>query len=222
MDAVVIPLGIDLAPFEYMPKAGRFRRQHPNLADKTLILFLSRLHPKKGLDLLLPAFAHLRQRCPDVALILAGSGDPAYEAKLRAQVQALGIEQDVVFTGFVEGEAKKALLADSDLFVLPSYSENFGVVVVEAMAGGLPVIISDQIGLADDIAHDEAGLVVPCRIEPLVEAMQSLIDHPERRRLLAANARHLAQQRYSLEGATRSLIDLYNNLVASTSHTQPV
>jgi glycosyltransferase involved in cell wall biosynthesis len=220
MNAVVLPLGIDLALFQHLPEAGRFRRQHPNLADKTLILFLSRLHPIKGLDLLLPAFARLRQERCDVALVLAGSGDPAYEAELRTQIEALGIEQDVIFTGFVEGEAKTALLADSDLFVLPSYSENFGVVVVEAMAGGLPVIISDQIGLADDIARAEAGLVVPCRIEPLVEAMRSLVSEPNRRRLLAVQARELAWQRYSLEGATQSLIELYENLITGVSHTQ--
>jgi glycosyltransferase involved in cell wall biosynthesis len=213
MRPVVMPLGIDLAPFQHLPKPGQFRQQYPDLVNKMLILFLSRLHPKKGLDLLLPAFARLRQERPDVTLILAGSGDPAYEAELRTQIEALGIEQDVIFTGFVEGEVKKAVLADCDLFVLPSYSENFGIVVVEAMVSGLPVIISDRIGLASDIAEAQAGIVVPCRTEPLSEVMLSLVNDSVRRRRLATQAQQLARQRFSLERATHSLIELYQNLI---------
>lgn len=215
MKPLVMPLGINLTTFQSLPTRGAFRQQHPHLTDKTLLLFLSRLHEKKGLDLLLPAFARLRQHCPDVALVLAGSGTPVYEAELHAQVQTLGIAQDVVFTGFVADAAKQAVLADCDLFVLPSYSENFGIVVVEAMASGLPIIISDQIGLADEIAQAEAGVIVPCQMVPLVTAMQRLVEHPEQRRALAARAHQLAQQRYSLEASTQALRALYEHIISA-------
>jgi glycosyltransferase involved in cell wall biosynthesis len=221
MASTVLPLGIDLAPFTHLPPPGTFRQQYPDLAGKTLLLFLSRLDVKKGLDLLLPAFAQLKQIQPDVALVLAGSGTPEFEAGLHAQVQALGIERDVIFTGFLEGTQKSAALADCDLFVLPSYSENFGVVVVEAMASGLPVVISDQIGLSPDIQQAQAGIVVPCQQDKLVEALHNLVSDAEQRRQFADRARHLAQQRFALDTATNSLIQLYTDVLidASKPHT---
>jgi glycosyltransferase involved in cell wall biosynthesis len=214
---VVMPLGIDLTPFVHLPRAGTFRQQYPHLAEKTLLLFLSRFDIKKGLDMLLPAFAQLKQEHPDVALVLAGSGDPAFEAKLHAQVQALGIEHDVIFTGFLIDEQKFAVLADCDLFVLPSYSENFGVVVVEAMASGLPVIISNQVGLAHDILQAEAGIVIPCQQDRLFEALRNLVSDTARQQQYAARARHLAQQRFSLDAASSSLVRLYTDVIADAS-----
>jgi glycosyltransferase involved in cell wall biosynthesis len=219
---VVMPLGINLVPFDHLPPTGTFRQQHPHLQGKTLLLFLSRFDKKKGLDLLLPAFAQLKREQPEVALILAGSGTPAFEAKLRAEVQALGIEHDVVFTGFLSGEKKLATLADCDIFVLPSYSENFGVVVVEAMASGLPVIISNQVGLAHDIQQAEAGIVIPCQQDKLVEAIHNLVSDAAQRRQFADQARHLAQQRFSLDAATSSLIQLYTDVVTDASKQQNI
>lgn len=210
--SVVIPLGIDLSTFEHLPAPGTFQHQYPQLAGRTLILFLSRLDPIKGLDLLLPAFARVHQARPDTALVLAGAGTPAYQAKLRAQVSALGLEGHVLFTGFLQDEQKLAALADCDLLVQPSYSESFGVTVVEAMACGLPVVISQQVGISHEVAQAEAGVVVSCQEEALAGALLRLMGDTELRRRLGANGRRLARQLFSLEALTARLVEEYQHL----------
>ena len=213
--STVIPLGIDLSAFEHLPAAGTFRRRYPQLAGRMLLLFLSRLDPIKGLDLLLPAFAQVRQARPDVALVLAGRGELNYEAWLRARVQELGLEGDVLFTGFLKGEQKLAALADCALFVLPSYSESFGVVVVEAIACGKSVIISDQVAIHREIAEANAGLVIPCQAEALAEVLMHLAGDANLSRRLAENGRRLARERFSLEAMATRLAQGYTEVAQS-------
>jgi glycosyltransferase involved in cell wall biosynthesis len=214
MNSVILPLGMDLSPFAQLPSRTTFRRDYPHLANKLLLLFLSRLDKIKGLDLLFPAFAQVRKQCPDVVLVLAGSGEPAYESWLREQVQALGIADSVVFTGFLASEQKLAVLADSDIFVQPSYYESFGIAVIEAMACGLPIVITDRVGLAEDIRQADAGVIVPCQHDALVASMAELIDDPQRRHTLAQRGRMLAEQRFSLAAMTRQLLTLYSDLTS--------
>jgi glycosyltransferase involved in cell wall biosynthesis len=221
MASVLLPLGLEQAFFEPLPASDTFRRAYPALQGKTVILFLARLDAVKGLDLLLPAFAELCRTRPDVALVLAGSGDAEFTEGLRAQVRRLGIEQDVIFTGFLAGEQKMAAFAAADLFVLPSYSENFGVVVVEAMASSVPIIISDRVGLAEDIRQADAGVIVPCQHEALVASMAELIDDPQRRHALAQQGRLLAEQRFSLEAMNRQLLALYHDLTSTSEGKKP-
>lgn len=211
--AAVIPLGINLSAFAHLPASGTFRHHYPQLVGRTLLLFLSRLDPIKGLELLLPAFAQVRQKQPNIGLILAGRGAPDYEAWLRAQVQELSLEGDLVFTGFLRAEQKLAALADCDLFVLPSYSESFGVAVVEAMAAGLPVVITDRVGIYDAVKQANAGLVVPCNADALAAALLRLANDAELRRQMATNGQHLAHDRFSLPAMTRSLIALYEDVL---------
>src|SRR6185436_15853567 len=104
-----------------------------------------------GLDLLLAAFASARSR-RDLVLVIAGSGDPGFEQGVRRDATRLGLGESVYWAGFLSGKEKLAALADADVFVLPSYSENFGVAVVEAMAARLPVVISDQVGIHREVA----------------------------------------------------------------------
>jgi glycosyltransferase involved in cell wall biosynthesis len=207
--SAVIPLGIDLSAFEHLPAPGTFQRCYPQLAGRTLLLFLSRLDPTKGLDLLLPAFAQVRREHSDVALVLAGHGAPDYEAWLQARVRELGLGADVLFTGFLEGEQKLAALGDCDLFVLPSYSENFGVAVVEAMACGRPVVISNQVAIHREIADAEAGLVVPCEVEALAGALVRLAEDAALRHRLGRNGRRLAEERFSMTTMAMALQEAY-------------
>ena len=119
-------------------------------------------------------------------------------------------------------------MAAASLFVLPSYSENFGVALAEAMSAGLPCVMSDQIGIAADVQEYEAGLVAPCEALQLASAMQWLIDDPELRSGLSANARRLVADRFSVEAMTRSLLKLYDRVVsqkyteADTSRIAPI
>src|SRR5262249_51989107 len=120
--ATVIPHGIELDRFSTCPSRGWLRRRAPQLDGRMVVLFLSRIDQKKGLDLLLPAFAQLRPARSDVALVIAGEGHPAFVGTLRAQAQRLGIANDIYWAGLLNDDEKVEALADADLFVLPSYS----------------------------------------------------------------------------------------------------
>ena len=184
--AVVIPLGIDLDQFEELPARGWLRARAPHLDGRTVALFLSRIDPKKGLDLLLRALAVVKGRGLPLALVIAGTGEPAYEAALRREARALGVDGDVVWTGFLTGQEKLAALADADLFVLPSRSENFAVSVVEAMACGLPVVISDQVAIHREVAMAGGGLVTQCDVDSVAGAMARLAAPPALRQELGS------------------------------------
>jgi len=187
---------------------GTFRASHPELGYRKIILFFSRLDQKKGLDLLLDSYSRLRMRRANIALVVAGDGDAEFVMGLKQQAHALEIESDVVWAGFLEGKEKAAALADSDVFALPSYSENFGVAVVEAMNAGLPVIVSDQVGIHHEISAANAGLVVRCDSAQLEAALERLIEDAALRESLGKNAQQLARQ-FAPEVITKQLIETY-------------
>jgi glycosyltransferase involved in cell wall biosynthesis len=189
---------------------GRFRAAHPELREREIILFLSRFDKKKGLELLLPAFAEVRKKRPAAVLVLAGSGHDDFLRGLRSQASSLGIADHVFWPGFLKGEEKRAAFADSDVFVLPSWSENFGIAVVEAMAAGCPVVVSDQVGIHGDISAAGAGLVVPCKAEELADALCRMLTDRPARALMGFNGKCLTQTHYSIETVTSKLVAAYN------------
>ena len=210
---VVVPLGFDLSPFKRLPPADQFRQAYPTLVGRTVVLFLSRLDLKKGLDLLLPAFANVNRCHPATALVVAGSGEERFTTQLRDQVHDLGISTCVVWTGFLSGEDKLAALAAADLFVLPSYSENFGVASIEALAAGLPVVVSDRVGVACEIERANAGLVVPCEVGALVSALERMVDNPDLRHRMGINGQQLARERFYMEAMTCALVAMYEDVL---------
>jgi glycosyltransferase involved in cell wall biosynthesis len=189
---------------------GYLRSKYPHLRDKTIILFLSRIDQKKGLDLLFPAFAPLKQQA---ALVIAGSGTAEAMATARQLQQASGLsDQDVTWAGFVEGDEKIATLDDSDLYILPSYSENFGVSVVEAMARSLPVIVTDQVALHSAVAQAGAGLVTSCQVNELTNAIAQLVAAPELRQAMGQRAITLSQK-FSPRAVAGELVQLYQQIL---------
>ncbi len=196
-------------------RKGRFRAQHPEFGDRKLILFLSRLDPKKGLDLLLPAFARVRETDPNVALVLAGSGRSSFVEGLHRQAAQLSVAPDILWTGFLDEKEKAAALADADVFVLPSYSENFGIAVLEAMAFRVPVVVSDRVAIHREIADAHAGLVVPCNAEALAAAISRLLGSPELIRRYVFNARALFSTAFSLEAILDQFLAAYTNTLTA-------
>jgi len=130
--AIIEPNGLDLSEFETLPPPGTFRKAYPEIGDRPYVLFLSRIHPKKGLDLLIPAFAQAAP--PDHALVIAGPGEPDYIASIKQLAQQHGLADRVIFPGMLKGEAKLAAYTEAELFALPSYQENFGIVLL--LGGG--------------------------------------------------------------------------------------
>ena len=211
--AAIVPLGIDTNPYQQLPPAELFISLYPQVQNKVRLLFLSRIDPKKGIDLLLTAFAQLRQSQTELVLVMAGDGDPAYLNKLKKMIQLLDIADAVIWTGFLTGQAKMAALAAADLFVLPSYSENFGIAVVEAMAAGLPVVITDQVGIHHEVNEHQAGLVTPCQAEALGVALQQLVNDPAQRQRLGDNGRQLVEKLFSQTAITQRLLTMYEQVL---------
>ncbi|MDB4988124.1 MAG: hypothetical protein JWN04_3302 [Myxococcaceae bacterium] len=167
---VVEPLGVDLSEFQTLPERGWLRGRYPTLAGRPIVLFLGRLHHKKGLDLLLPAFAKADTK--GAALVLAGPCDDSYRAELQSEVARHGLEDRVIFTGLLRDIERVQAYVDSDLFVLPSYQENFGIAVVEAAAAGCPVLISDRVNIWEDIRNAGVGGVIAPETGALVKALE--------------------------------------------------
>ena len=209
---LVLPLGVNLPP--PIPDAGLKLRQRYHIdADTPIILFLSRLHYKKRPELLIASLASLMAQNHTVHLLLAGSGEADYIATLKEQVASLGLQKQVTFTGFVAGEEKNLVLQGSDLFALPSYSENFGIAVAEAMAGQLPVIITPEVQIAPDIEQAEAGIIIQGEQDSLTTAVGHLLDYPQYRQKLGENALKLAQNRYSWSAIAQELAQAYRDLI---------
>jgi glycosyltransferase involved in cell wall biosynthesis len=211
--AVVIPLGIDTSAVQNGAASAQFYKRLRIAEGREMILFLSRLDPKKGLDILLRAFAEVHSQRPASLLVVAGDGEGEFVAELKELAAELGIAEHVVWTGFLDGADKLSALAAASVFALPSYSENFGLALVEAMASGVACVVSDQVGIAHDVEEMEAGAVVPCEAAPLASALLRLLAEPELRQRFGENAQRLANERFSQQAMTSSLIKLYTNIV---------
>jgi glycosyltransferase involved in cell wall biosynthesis len=210
---VVIPHGIDLEAFQRLAPRGWIRRRAPHLAGRTIILFLSRIDRKKGLDLLLPAFARLRAQQSKIALVIAGDGEAELIGKLKAEATRLGIDADLYWAGFLDGDEKLGALADADLFVLPSYSENFGLSVVEAMASRLAVVISDEVAIHHEVARGQAGLVTSCQVPSLSAALASLVADAGLRERLGQAGRRLVESGFSADAMTFAVLGMYDEIL---------
>ena len=162
-----------------MPEPGSFRRRYPEIGDKRIILFFGRVNFKKGLDILAKAFGAVARRCQDVHLVIAGPDNEGWGARVRTWLGEEGVLGRTTFTGMLLGPDKLAVLRDASMFVLPSYTENFGLAVIEAMAAGLPIIISDKVNIWREVESAGAGTVIPCEAEKLTEAILELLDKPE-------------------------------------------
>jgi glycosyltransferase involved in cell wall biosynthesis len=208
---VVIPNPVEMAP-PGSEVRGQFRAQYPELADRRIVLFLSRIDSKKGLDLLLPAFREVLRQDARAALVIAGEGEPSLVDRLHQMASELGIATSVFWPGFLGGARKAAAFADADIFVLPSYSENFGMAPVEAMGFGLPVVLTDQVGIHKEVSAARAGIVTLVSSEAIASALLLVLRDNGLRPEMGRNARRLAASCYSVEAVTGRLRDLYAEL----------
>ncbi|MEB3230992.1 MAG: hormogonium polysaccharide biosynthesis glycosyltransferase HpsP [Leptolyngbyaceae bacterium] len=205
----VIPLGV--TPFSPVPQNPNSKIQN----STPTILFMSRIDPKKGLDLLIPALENLLDNGQTFRFVMAGSNpqDPAYEAEVRDRIHASPLGACTTITGFVQGEAKQALLREADIFVLPSYYENFGIAVAEAMAANLPVVISDQVHIHNDIQQAQAGWVCACDVGSLMMGLLEALQNPDQRRQRGENARRCAEVNYSWDAIAQKTITAYRTIL---------
>ncbi|MBW4462398.1 MAG: glycosyltransferase [Nodosilinea sp. WJT8-NPBG4] len=210
--ALVLPLGVN-PTVTIASAAAKLRDRYDLPSDCAIVLFLSRLHEKKRPDFLLRAFARLYPKSHGYHLLLAGSGEADYCNYLKTLTSTLDIADSVTFTGFVSGSDKDLLLQGSNLFALPSYSENFGIAVAEALAAGLPVVITPDVQIAPDISAAQAGLIVSDDLEAWVNALSQLLRSPDLSTQLGHNGQRLAAAKYSWPTIAKNLSQSYDEIL---------
>jgi glycosyltransferase involved in cell wall biosynthesis len=210
---VVVPLGMDFDDFAVLPEPGGFRQRYPEIGAQPIILFFGRINFKKGLDILARAFGLVARRRPDVHLVIAGPDNEGWGARVRTWLDAEGVLSRTTFTGMLLGPDKFAVLRDANLFVLPSHSENFGLAVIEAMAAGLPVIISDKVNIWREVETGGAGRVIPCEAPALADQILSLLDDPGEAVSMGRKGRALVQERFQWPKIGRSLAEAYARII---------
>jgi glycosyltransferase involved in cell wall biosynthesis len=212
----VVPLGIDLPDRLDSGAREEMYRRWPALRGHKVILFLGRLHAKKGLDLLTRAFVEIARRRDDVMLLMAGPDD-GMETKMRAWLRAKGLEHRAVFAGMLRGEQKRCVLDGSDVFVLSSYFENFAIAVAEAMAHRLPVVISKGVYIWREVAAGGAGLVVDCDAGQLEAALQQVLDDDALAHKMGVNGQRVVREKFGWREVGDQMVELYRSAIAGSA-----
>jgi glycosyltransferase involved in cell wall biosynthesis len=206
----VIALGIET---NSTPAPAGVTQHFPEFASEPYVLVLSRLHRKKGLDVLIDAFLTLVEN-PKFArwrLVIAGDGPPNYVLKLKGMVAASAHAGRVAFTGWLDGAKKDALLSGASLLVLPSYQENFGLCVLEALSHSVPVLVSPHVNLAREIVMANAGWIATVNKDALITRLAEALDDEEERARRGRAGKQLSEK-YSWENSAKSLVNLYRQV----------
>jgi glycosyltransferase involved in cell wall biosynthesis len=208
---LVIPLGVIPPTVNDEDVRSKFSIPH----DKPVILFMSRIDPKKGLELLIAALEKLLNQGFDFHFVLAGTNpqDPSYEQKIKSKIANSSLKDYTTITGFVTGEIKTGLLQTADLFVLPSYYENFGIAVAEAMVAGTPVIISDQVHIYQQIIDSDSGWVGKTDVESLFGLLKTALSNLPECQRRGVNAKEYAINNFSWDAIAKNMIKAYYEIV---------
>lgn len=206
----VIPNGVNIPNLDTQPSREVLINLFPQLANKKWLLFLSRIHPKKGLDNLLYVWSQLTKKFPDWHLLIAGSDLIGYQAQLQELTVTLQLQQQVTFTGMLSGDQKASALKNADLFVLPTHSENFGIAIAESLAYGVPVVTTkgapwqdlETYGCGWWIENNQQAL-----LNALVDAME--ISDSERQ-AMGIQGRNLVYAKYSWKAIAKDMTSVYH------------
>jgi glycosyltransferase involved in cell wall biosynthesis len=209
----VIPNGIRWSDYQDLPEGSEFRARWLGGDDAPIVLYLGRLSHKKGLDVLIRAFGIARRAIPDVRLVIAGPDDEELQPTLEAIAAREGVTARVTFTGMLRGRERLAALAVARVWALPSHSENFGIAVLEAMAAGLPVIVSPGVNIAPEISAAEAGVVCEQTAEAFGAEIAALLRDDARCTVLGEQGRAFARQ-YDWDSVAPRLAAMYERVAA--------
>jgi glycosyltransferase involved in cell wall biosynthesis len=185
-----------------------FLNRFPHLRDKRFLLFLSRVHPKKGIDLLIEAFANTNNNIPDLQLVIAGPDQVGWQKELQQLAEKKGIADKITWTGMLSGDMKWGAYHSAEAFILPSHQENFGIVVAEAMSCSLPVLISNKVNIWQEISADNAGLVEDDTLTGCTHLLTRWQQMDKNYKVqMGTNARNCFINRFEITNATISLLD---------------
>lgn len=187
-----------------------FFDQCPQVKGRRYLLFLGRIHRKKGCDLLVDAFAKVAADDPELQLVMAGPDQQQWSAELQQTALKAGIAARIHWPGMITGDAKWGAFHGAEAFILPSHQENFGIAVAEAMACGTPVLLSDKVNIAEEIANDGAGFMEPDTLDGTLRLLQRWIaTSPREREQMAEQATASFKQRYDMQQTAKTIIGLF-------------
>ena len=196
--------------------AAAFLDRFPAARDKTVILFLHRVDPKKGLDVLAPAFAAAHERFPQTHLVVAGPPTGCFQETARSYCEAAGVAGAVTFTGMLDGVLKRGALAAASVFVAPSYSEGFSMAVLEAMAAGLPCVISEACNFPEAGAAGAARLFPTGDVDRFAAALSELLERRAEARDMGRLARELVLSGYTWPSIAEGLEKQFGAILLSS------
>ena len=211
----VVGFGTSSPPSDVEGQRHAFLERFPHLRDQRILLFLSRIHPKKGVDLLIDAFAALAASDPRLCLVIAGPDQVGWQAALHQRAVALGIADRITWPGMLTGELKWGAFRCAELFCLPSHQENFGIVVAEALACGLPVAIAEPVNIATDIVQAGAGIVCADTASSTEEALRSWLSMtPETRAEMRRRCLQLFIEHFDFASVAKNLIPVLSEQIS--------
>ncbi|MEH2374713.1 glycosyltransferase [Nostoc sp.] len=217
---IIVPNGINYQEFENIPNTELFYQQFPCTRNKTLILFLGRIDPKKGLDLLATAFAKAHKEFPEIHLVIAGPDNIGFLATVQNYFMTAGCSDAITFTGMLTGAMKYAALAAANIYVAPSYSEGFSMSVLEGMAAGLPCVITTGCNFPEAAAAGVAS-VVDINSDQIANALIEFLKQPLQAKDMGDRARQFILENYTWDSVALKLISVYQDIIIKR-HQNPV
>jgi glycosyltransferase involved in cell wall biosynthesis len=210
--ALIIPNGISIENYE-TSAGGPFRKKFGIDNDKKIILFLGRIHPIKGLDTLIDACAIVFASEPNAILVIAGPDENGYKKIIEAQILKNDIRDRVIFAGVVSGDDKNYMFKDGDVFALTSYSENFSMATIEAMQYGLPVVITEEVGVSPYIKQSDAGIVVKKTATETANAILKILSDKNSAEIMGTNGMNLVKKEFDSNSVAKRFFEAYKKII---------
>lgn len=209
-NTVIFPNGIYEPGSDPAAAVRTFYREFPWLYERRFFLYLARIHEKKGCDLLLQAFARIARETPDLDLVIAGPDGDGFGASMQRMAKDLGLSERIVWPGIIADDLKWGALHAAEAFILPSHQENFGIAVVESLAAGRPVLISNQVNIWPDIVNAGVGLVEQDTLEGTERLMRRWLALPEaEREAMRARTYPFFLNHYSMKNGARAINEVF-------------
>jgi glycosyltransferase involved in cell wall biosynthesis len=212
---VVVGYGTSAPPPDAERQREVFLEAFPHLRGQRVLLFLSRIHPKKGVDLLIEAFAAVAPVDPLLQLVIAGPDQVAWQAALQQRAAELGLAKRITWPGMLSGDLKWGAFRSAELFCLPSHQENFGIVVAEALACGLPVAITEPVNISAEVAAAGAGLVHADTVAGTTGGLRQWLAMPSAQRLvMVQRGQRLFAEHFDFASVARNLVPVLEEALA--------
>jgi glycosyltransferase involved in cell wall biosynthesis len=209
---VLAGFGIRVEADQSEGEEARFLEAFPQLAGKRFALFLARVHPKKGVDLLVEAFIRVAHRAPDLHLVIAGPDPDHLRPALEARAREAGVAERITWTGMITGDVKWGAFKAAEVYVLPSHQENFGITAVEAMAVKTPVLLTRRVNIWREIEADGAGLAGEDTVDGITDLLERWLqlDEPARA-CMRENGPACYRRHFHIDTAADRLVEIVEN-----------